>query len=261
MKHLVSFVLVLASAACGVEPSSSNLQEQSAPNGAEAAISEEFLRLEGVEGTLESVRTRRERGATVTDVTIGFSMSCVDRLAAFAQKSVIKRNKAEILVSATKQVHRMSDRVRCMRANYEKKTVTLKGSFRASDVSLIALDDQEPVALVSGDLSVQRITSATVTSAAMICPPNPNGFSCMAVGSRVELRVPLSGCVDRLGPVATRFAPRADGKVDLFVSLLNVATDGSTRTRCFAAPTAAVSVLTGYNVASPRDLVVHVLKN
>jgi len=261
MKHLVSLALVLASAACGVEPSTSNLQEQGAPQGAVAPISAEFIRLEGVEGVLESVRTRRERGATMTDVTIGFPMSCVDRLAAFAQTTTIKRNKAEILVSATKQVHQMSDRVRCMRANYEKKTITLKGSFRASDVSLVALDSQEPVALVPGDLSVHGISSATVTSAAMICPPNPNGFSCLAVGSRVELRVPLSGCVDRLGPVATRFAPRADGKVDLFVSLLNVATEGSMRTRCFAAPTAAVSVMTGYNVASPRDLVLHVLKN
>ncbi len=263
MKALVAgFLTTLCLSACGAPTTeTSELAGDASPAASTEATtpSQDFIKVVATDTTLESVKLRRDHGRRVTDVTLGVMMGCLDRLADFGFD--VERHGAKVLLRASAHVlvNKSSHLVRCARANYATRVVTLSGSVRKDQIELLSLEDLGETALEEGDLALRKLEAARVVSASMICPPNPSGMSCMAVGSRVELEVVLQGCADRLGPVASRFELGHDGKVDLYVKILDVATELSTRIDCFAATKVRVPLVTGFNVTRPGQVRVHVL--
>lgn len=262
-KFIVTCFALLATA-CGTDQEStltttSTPQEASTQTEDLGDLGANFVRVESADASIDAVKVRRDHGKKVTDVTIGFAMGCLDKLANVATDVNVKGGQATIRVSGHKVINKNSHLVRCAVANYGKHTVTLKGSFRKSAIKLAPLEDQGSVALESGDLSLRPVDSAQVLSAGLICPSNPNGMHCLAVGSTVTLKVYLGGCMDRLGPVASTFEVARRGKVDLYVKILTIQNEASRRVRCIQAPTANVTLSTLANITSDRDLTVHIL--
>ncbi len=263
MKTLVACVLTtLCLSACGaptIETSELTGAASPAESTESSAISQDFIKVVATDATLESVKLRRDHGRRVTDVTLGVMMGCLDRLADFGVDVERHGAKIKLRTSAHVLVNKSSHLVRCARANYAKRVVSLPGFVRKDQIEVLALEDLGETVLEEGDLALRKLEAARVVSAGMICPPNPNGMSCMAIGSQVELEVVLQGCADRLGPVASRFELGRDGKVHLYVKMLDVATELSTRIDCFAASKARVQLMTGLNVTRPGQLRLHVL--
>lgn len=98
--------------------------------------------------------------------------------------------------------------------------------------------------LVKGDLSLSA-AKGTIVSVSEICPYNPNGFSCMAVGSKVVINVGLHGCLDRLGGYSSKLEV-VDGKGVLYFSALNIHNEKSQRVRCLKQPSETVTIHTSF---------------
>lgn len=249
--------LALLAVACGAEQDQVSTVQEARTEALDLA--ETYLSVTPVEGSIDAVSVRRERGKKVTDVTIGFTLGCLDKLENVATKIELKGNQAKILLSAHSLINKRSLVVRCIRPNYVTHKVTLKGSFKKANIKLQPLTDDSMTDLQAGDLALRPVDSVQVLGAGLICPPNPNGMSCMAVGSKVTLKVFVGGCMDRLGPVASHFEVRANGKVDLYVKVLTVQNEMSMRAMCLQVPTAEIVLSTPANIRA-RDLAVHVLK-
>lgn len=94
--------------------------------------------------------------------------------------------------------------------------------------------------LQNGDLSLSQ-ASAKITNVREICPANPGGIRCMAVGSVVTVKVTLNGCLDRFGGHFSKLEV-IGGKGYLFFSSVNIFNKASMVTRCVQAPTKIVQI-------------------
>ncbi len=99
--------------------------------------------------------------------------------------------------------------------------------------------------LVDGDIQLSG-AQGTIISVKPICPKNPNGVSCMAVGSKVKVNVMLNGCVDRLGGYSSRLEV-VNGKGILYFSAINIHTENSNSVRCYARASQTVEVFAPFN--------------
>ena len=69
-----------------------------------------------------------------------------------------------------------------------------------------------------------------------ICPRTPGLIGCMAYGSKLQLKITLNGCLDRLGPVFHHIEIKKH-KAIVFVAAVNIHTEESETTQCITAPT------------------------
>lgn len=105
--------------------------------------------------------------------------------------------------------------------------------------------------LRSDDVALTAATGRIISSRA-ICPKVPGQFSCMAMGSIVEIEVALNGCLDHLGGHFEKVAI-VDGKATIYFSAINVVNEGSKTARCFARNLAVVQISSPFN--GPFELV------
>jgi hypothetical protein len=103
---------------------------------------------------------------------------------------------------------------------------------------------QESTQLKDGDVSFSK-AHAEIISVRLMCPKNPGGFSCMAIGSIIKVKVTLNGCLDTFGGYFSKFNV-VNGKGVLSFGAINIANEDSMRVRCIAAPTKVVTITTSY---------------
>ena len=100
------------------------------------------------------------------------------------------------------------------------------------------------VKLQKGDRALSNITSGKVVRAVMKMNPNCPINALCAPATEVTIEVPLNGCVDRLGPVASKVQyNEVSGKYDITLSAVNIATKTSMVARCIKMPTAFIKVM------------------
>lgn len=100
------------------------------------------------------------------------------------------------------------------------------------------------VYLDQGDKSLGR-AHVEIVDQSPICPRTPGMVSCLAFGSRVQLKITLNGCVDRLGPVFHHLAVQKH-KAILYVGAVNIHNEASEVTKCIAAPTEFKTITVPY---------------
>lgn len=88
--------------------------------------------------------------------------------------------------------------------------------------------------LKNGDLNLSQ-ASSKITNVREICPANPGGIRCMAVGSVVTVKVTMNGCLDRFGGYFSKFEV-IDNKGYLFLGTTNIFNKASMVARCVQAP-------------------------
>ena len=73
-----------------------------------------------------------------------------------------------------------------------------------------------------------------IVSIRPICPSNPSGVSCLAVGSRITIKFVLPGCLDVLAPVQS-MAAEIDDQTHIFISAQAVTRKASLSAFCIRA--------------------------
>ncbi len=119
-----------------------------------------------------------------------------------------------------------------------KTLLTLLALFSASAFATTGTN------LVDGDISLSA-ARGEISSVRDICPKNPNGVSCMAMGSIVTVNVYLNGCADRLGGYSSKLQ-MVNGKAVLFFSAINIHTENSKVVRCYRQASQTVEIFTGF---------------
>lgn len=98
----------------------------------------------------------------------------------------------------------------------------------------------EVTKLQKGDLGFYP-TNAKIISSSELCPRVPGRVSCQAIGSIVKIKVPLQGCLDRVGGYYAHFEAAA-GRGYIFFGAVGISNEASRRVRCVAAPTETITV-------------------
>jgi hypothetical protein len=93
----------------------------------------------------------------------------------------------------------------------------------------------ERIQIEGGDKALDRAHVEMIDQSA-VCPRGAGLVSCMAYGSKIQLKITLNGCLDRLGPVFHHVEVKKH-KAILYVAAVNIHTQESEVTRCVAAPT------------------------
>lgn len=107
--------------------------------------------------------------------------------------------------------------------------------------------------LHEGDQAIYHIKGKLMT-VDYICPIN--GGPC---NTELSIDFTLIGCMDRLGPVSYIVGPVVDDKLNIYVSAINIATELSTRVRCFA-PEVVNHKINFLHKYVPRDnIIIHYL--
>lgn len=88
-----------------------------------------------------------------------------------------------------------------------------------------------------------------------ICPANPGGVSCLAIGSRIKLKFVLPGCLDVLAPVHSKTV-QSDGETHIFISAHAVTRKASFGALCIRAN---VQTVTLYSSDESEKPVLHFL--
>lgn len=96
--------------------------------------------------------------------------------------------------------------------------------------------------LNDGDMALSPIKKAQIVAIRSICPPNPNGIACMAIGSFVVVEFALKGCMDNITNVFTNFYYDRNRRPTLAVGALNVHNEASKRVRCIEMPRKRIQV-------------------
>lgn len=101
------------------------------------------------------------------------------------------------------------------------------------------------VKIQKGDMSLSNITTGKILNARLGMNENcPINALCSPI-TVVTIEVPLNGCVDRLGPVASKVQyNEVSGKYDITLSAVNISTKMSMVARCIKMPTAFIKVNT-----------------
>lgn len=86
----------------------------------------------------------------------------------------------------------------------------------------------------AGDKALGR-AHVEIVDQSPICPRTPGLISCLAYGSKLQLKVTLNGCLDRLGPVFHHVEIKKH-KAIVFIAAVNIHTEDSEVTKCIAAP-------------------------
>lgn len=94
--------------------------------------------------------------------------------------------------------------------------------------------------LQKGDMNLSK-ADAKILSIREICPVNPGGFSCMAVGSVVTVEVKLNGCLDRMGGYFSKFDV-VNRKGVLYFGAINIFNKASMTARCVKIPTKRIDI-------------------
>lgn len=93
----------------------------------------------------------------------------------------------------------------------------------------------ERVIIDGGDKALGR-AHVEIIDQSPLCKRAPGLVACMAYGSKIQLKITLNGCLDRLGPVFHHVEVKKH-KAILYVAAVNIHTAESEVTKCVAAPT------------------------
>lgn len=110
----------------------------------------------------------------------------------------------------------------------------MKKLFIALTITLSAMaSDTIPTQfpLIENDIALEAIKEGEVVSQRLLCEDH----SCVINGTVVTIKLPLGGCLDRLGPV-TASATQLRGKILLNLTAINVANSDSFAAFCFKMP-------------------------
>lgn len=92
--------------------------------------------------------------------------------------------------------------------------------------------------LIENDIALEVITEGEVTQTRPLCPEEG---TCIVDGTIVTVKLPLGGCLDRLGPV-TYTVEQEEGFIFLHLSAYNIANSDSFAAFCFKMPEATVDI-------------------
>lgn len=118
-----------------------------------------------------------------------------------------------------------------------KKLITIV-TLLSSLLSANTLAGVSQFPLIENDIALETITEGEVVSTRPLCPEEG---TCVVDGTIVTLKLPLGGCLDRLGPV-TYTAEQEDGFIFLHLSAYNIANSDSFAAFCFKMPEAIVEI-------------------
>jgi len=114
------------------------------------------------------------------------------------------------------------------------------------------------VKLQKGDFAVDFAQSAKIVSVKNLVPRCPPTATCFPT-TQVEIRVQLTGCVDKLGPVTHVTNKDEDGNVVIKLAAINIRNKASATARCIQSPMANTSVMLR-GIVQEKSLQLEVLK-
>ena len=105
----------------------------------------------------------------------------------------------------------------------------------------------ERVKLMKEDRAISFISRGHVVEVEEFSPECPKNALCsFSLVTKVKVLVELNGCLDRLGPVAFRTKYNDNtGKLDIYISAINIHNDESKSVMCFVIPTKTFEVISG----------------
>jgi hypothetical protein len=108
-----------------------------------------------------------------------------------------------------------------------------------SSLSSVSANQRSTVVLEESDVALESITNGLLLSQERMCKGETN---CFIDGEVVLIELPLGGCLDRLGPVTYVAKQVSKGKVELFVSAINIASSDSYAAFCVAMPSQIIEI-------------------
>ncbi|MCR9203663.1 MAG: hypothetical protein NXH75_03735 [Halobacteriovoraceae bacterium] len=119
-----------------------------------------------------------------------------------------------------------------------KKLITTLTLLSALYSSATLANGQPQFPLIENDIALEVITEGEVTQTRALCPEEG---TCIVDGTIVTVKLPLNGCLDRLGPV-TYTVEQEDGFIFLHLSAYNIANSDSFAAFCFKMPEVTVDI-------------------
>lgn len=116
----------------------------------------------------------------------------------------------------------------------------------------------EEVKLKRGDFAVDFAQSAKIVEVKALVPRCPPSASCFPTTS-VAIRVQLTGCVDKLGPVTHTLSTDEDGMTTIKLAAINIRNKASATARCIQSPEANTTVMLR-GIRSEKSVRLEVLK-
>ena len=108
-----------------------------------------------------------------------------------------------------------------------------------SSLSSALANQRNSVLLEESDIALESITNGTLLSQERMCKGQTN---CFIDGEIARIELPLGGCLDRLGSVTYVAKQVSEGKVELYISAINIASSDSFAALCIGMPSQIVEI-------------------
>lgn len=227
MRTSFLFALVSVMTACGGANDASKIAdiESSTMTGRTAFV------MSGAIADVRPFETTPAQAASAVD--IAFDLGCYETLDTFSY-AVLKQEigKYKLLVSAIGS--RSEGGGLCHGVSRQVRTIVIRDLVSPEHLELVNLAGSA-ANVAPSTIAMSPIHAFEVAETRSLCP---EGTTCVTDGTMISLRTTLSGCVDRLGPVAFAVLSGAEGRsgkgLHLAVSGVELADRASLNTYCFA---------------------------